>query len=120
METKNLKLWQTMKAVTDQTRTLATLKSLSLDRISPVSPVCYFPHLTAGQLSEHSLPRLDGGQYPGVEVEQGDDGDDGVQQRDRHHHSAGVGQGPAEGGGYNPTGGHFLQNKHLTFNIINY
>ena len=45
---------------------------------SPVSPVCYFPHLTAGQLPEHSLPRLDSGQYPGVEVEEGDDGNDGV------------------------------------------
>ena len=37
MQAQNLKVWQTMKTDTDQTRTLATLKSLSSEEVFSLS-----------------------------------------------------------------------------------
>ena len=75
-------------------------------------------HLAAGHLSQFSLPRSDNPEYLGVQVDEGDDGKDGVEEGDRHHHDAGVDHWQTEGAGVNPTGWNFSKTNILTFNII--
>ena len=80
-----------------------------LGEISPVCPPLFLDiYLSAGQVPEHSLPGLDSGQNPGVEIEEGDDGNNCVEERARDQHSAGVDQGQAEGAGGDPTGWDFV------------
>ena len=61
-------------------------------------------HLAAGHLSQLPLPLPDSPEYPGVEVDEGDDGKYGVEEGDRDHHDAGVDPRQTEGAGANPTG----------------